>query len=48
MKRLMELCREPNVILEVRKGGLQRLGHVERMPEEISVRKSVKNIPEGK
>jgi len=44
----MDLCREQNVILEVRKGGLRRLGNVERMPEEINVRKSLKNIPEGK
>jgi hypothetical protein len=44
----MDLCREPNVILEVRKGGLRRLGHVEIMSEEINVRKALKNFPEGK
>jgi hypothetical protein len=36
------------VILEVRKGGLQWLGHVKRMPEEVNVRKAFKNIPEIK
>jgi hypothetical protein len=44
----MVLYREPNVILEVRKGGSRRLGHVERVPEEINVRKALKNVPEGK
>jgi hypothetical protein len=44
----MVLYRETIVILEVRKGGLRLLGHVERMSEEINVRKAPKNIPEGK
>ena len=30
----MDLCGEPDIILEIRKGRVQLLGHVERMPEE--------------
>jgi hypothetical protein len=36
----MDLYRETNVILEVRKRGLRRLGREERMQEEINVRKA--------
>jgi hypothetical protein len=42
------LCREPDIISEIRKERLQQLGHVERMPEERTVMKVFKNIPEGK
>jgi hypothetical protein len=42
------LYREPDIISEVRKGRLRWLGHVERMPEERTVKKMFKNIPEEK
>jgi len=38
---------EPHIISDIRKGRLQFLGHVERMPEERTVKK-VFNILEGK
>jgi hypothetical protein len=44
----MDLYRETFVILEIRNGNLRWLGHVERTPGEIAVRKVFKNIPEGK
>jgi hypothetical protein len=44
----MDLYREPVVILEIRNGNLRWLGHVERIPGELAVRKVFKNIPEGK
>ena len=44
----MDLCREPFVILEIINGNLRWLGHVERIQEEIDVRKVFKIIPEGK
>jgi hypothetical protein len=34
----MGMCRELEIITEIRKARLQRLGHVERMPEERAVR----------
>jgi len=43
-----DLCREPGIIAEIRKERLQQLGHVERMPEERTVMKVFKNIPERK
>ena len=45
---LMDLYIEPDIISEIRKGRLRWLGHVERMPEERTVKKEFKNIPEGK
>jgi hypothetical protein len=42
------LYTEPNIISEIRKGRLKWLGHVERMPEERTVKKVFKNILEGK
>jgi hypothetical protein len=44
----MDLYIEPDIISEIRKGRLRWLGHVERMPEERTVKKEFKNIPEGK
>lgn len=43
----MNLCRETDIISEIKKRW-RRLGHVERMPEEITVRKMFKNISEKK
>jgi hypothetical protein len=42
------ICRVADIILEIRKGRLQWLGHVERIPEERTVKIVLKNIPEGK
>jgi hypothetical protein len=44
----MDLYRESDTILDIRKGLLRWLGLVERMPEERTVKKVFKNIPEGK
>jgi hypothetical protein len=35
----VDVCREPDTISEIRKGRLKWLGHVERMPEERTVKK---------
>ena len=43
-----DLCRELDIISEIRKGRLSQLGHVERMPEERNAKKVSKNTPEGK
>jgi hypothetical protein len=42
------MYRETGVTSEIRKRSLRWLGHVERRPEERSVKKVFKNIPEGK
>lgn len=47
-RELMDLYTEPNIISRHIKGRLQWLGHVERMPEERTLKKGFKNIPEGK
>jgi hypothetical protein len=47
-QELMNLCREPDIISEIRKGRLRCLGYVERMPKERAVKKLFKNSPEGK
>jgi hypothetical protein len=47
-KELMDLYREPDIISEIRKGRLQWLQNVERMPEERTMKKVFKNIPEEK
>jgi hypothetical protein len=44
----MDLYRGPDIISENRKGRLRWLGHEERMPEERTVKKGVKTIPDGK
>jgi hypothetical protein len=44
----MDLCREPDIISETRKGRLRWLGHEERMPDERTVKKVFKTIPYGK
>jgi hypothetical protein len=44
----MDLYRELDIILEIRKGGLRWLGHVESMPEERTVQKVFNSMPEGK
>jgi hypothetical protein len=46
--QILWICREPDSISEIRKGRLRWLGHVERMPEERTVKKGFKNFPEGK
>jgi hypothetical protein len=48
IKELVVLCKERDIISESRKGRLRWLGRVERMPEERTVKKVFKNIPEGK
>jgi len=47
-KELADLYREPDIISGNRKGRLRCLGHEERMPEERSVKKVFKTIPDGK
>jgi hypothetical protein len=47
-QELIDLYRETDIMSEIRKGRLRWLGHVERMPEERTVKKVFKNIPEGK
>jgi hypothetical protein len=42
------MYRETSVTSEIRKRRLRWLGHVERRPEEVSVKEVFKNIPEGK
>jgi len=42
------LYKEPDIISEIRKGRLQWLGRVERMPEERTIKEVIKNIPQGK
>jgi len=42
------MYRETGVTSEIRKRSLRWLGHVERRPEERSVKKLFKNIPESK
>jgi hypothetical protein len=44
----MDLYREPDIISEIIKGRLRWLGHVEILPEERAVKKTFKNIPDGK
>jgi hypothetical protein len=48
IQELMGLCREPNIISEIGKEKLRRLGHVERVPGEGTVRQILKNITSGK
>ena len=45
---LIDLQRESDVVSEIREARLRRLGHVERMPEERTVKNVFKSIPEGK
>jgi len=45
---VIDLLREPDVVSEIRKARLRWLGHVERMPEERTVKNVFKSIPEGK
>jgi hypothetical protein len=44
----MDLYRETHITSEIIKERLRWLGHVERMPEERTVKKVFKNIPEEK
>jgi len=44
----MNLYGEPHIISEVREGRLQWFGHVERIPQERTVKEAFKTIPEGK
>jgi hypothetical protein len=44
----MDVYREPAVISEIINGRSRWVGHVERIPGEIGVRKVFKNIPEVK
>jgi hypothetical protein len=44
----VDLCRELDIISEIRKGRLPRLGHVERMPEETTAKKVFNHILEEK
>ena len=45
---MIDLQREPDIVSEIRKARLGWLGHVERMPEERTVKKMFRSIPEGK
>jgi hypothetical protein len=47
-QELLDLYTEPDIASEIRKGRLQWLGHMERMPEKRTVKKLFKNIPQGK
>jgi hypothetical protein len=44
----MNLYRETDVFSGIRKGRLRWLGHVARVPEERTVKRVFKNIPDGK
>jgi hypothetical protein len=44
----MDLYGEPHIISDVREGRLRWFGHVERMPQERTVKEVFKTIPEGK
>ena len=48
IQELMRLCRGPNIISEIGKERLRRLGHVERVTGERTVIKMLKNVPKGK
>jgi len=39
---------EPDIILEIRKAVLRRLGYVESLPDDRTVKKVLKNVQEGK
>jgi hypothetical protein len=45
---LINPYREANITSEIRKGSSRLLVHVERVQEEINVKKMLTNIPEGK
>jgi len=47
-QNLIDLQREPDIVSEIRTARLRWLGHVERMAEEITMKKVFKSIPEGK
>ena len=47
-KEWMDVNTEPDDISEIRKVRLRWVWHEERVPEERSVKKVLKNIPEGK
>ena len=47
-QELMNLCSEPDTMLEIRKGILRQFEHVERRPEERTAKKVFKNTPAGK
>jgi hypothetical protein len=47
-QKVMDVCSEPDIISEIRKAILRRLGYVERRPDDRSVRRVLKNIQEGK
>jgi hypothetical protein len=44
----MDVCRGTNIISKIRKEKLQCLGHVTIMPEERTLKKEFKIIPEEK
>jgi hypothetical protein len=44
----MDVSSEPDIISEVRTAILRRLGYVERLPDDRTVKKVLKNIQEGK
>jgi hypothetical protein len=43
-----DVSSEPNIISEIRKAILRRLGFVDRLPNDRTVKKVLKNIREGK
>ena len=44
---LIDLQKEPDIVSEIRKERLRWLGHVERMPEERTVKKVFNSISKG-
>jgi hypothetical protein len=44
----MDVASEPDIISEIRKAILRTLGYVERLPDDRTVKKMLKNIQEGK
>jgi hypothetical protein len=44
----MDICSETNIISGIRKAMLRRLGFVERLPDDRTGKKVLKNIQEGK
>jgi hypothetical protein len=48
VKEFMDLYREPQIISEIREGRLRWFGHVERMPQERTVKEVFKAYPRRK
>jgi hypothetical protein len=44
---VFDVSSEPDIISEIRKAILRRLGFVERLPDDRTVKKMLKNVQEG-